>query len=258
MSELSELITHERDGVFTLTINRPSRKNALTLAMYDALTAGLKEASERPSVRVALIQGAEGSFTSGNDLKDFAQNPPTGTDTPVFHFLKALLDFPKPLVAAVDGVAVGIGTTMLLHCDLVYCTERARFALPFGKLGLVPEGGSSYLLPMMMGHQRASELLLLGESFGAQDASRLGLVNEVVETEELEAVIEARLRSIVALPPEATRLSKQLIKAPFKEQLSRVMLEEGGVFISRLGSPENQEAIMAFFQKRAPDFSRFS
>lgn len=255
---MSELRTQERDGVYTLTIDRPSRKNALTLAMYEALTDGLREASERPSVRVALIQGAEGCFTAGNDLKDFAQNPPKSADTPVFHFLKALLDFPKPLVAAVDGVAVGIGTTMLLHCDLVYCTARARFTLPFGKLGLVPEGGSSYLLPLMMGHQRASELLLLGESFGSEVAARVGLVNEVLPVEQLETHVAERLQKLVALPPEATRLSKQLIKAPYKERLSEVMFKEGEVFLGRLGSPENQEAIMAFFEKRAPDFSRFS
>jgi enoyl-CoA hydratase/carnithine racemase len=226
--------------------------------MYEALTAGLKEAAERPSVRVALIRGAEGCFTAGNDLQDFAQNPPRDTDTPVFHFLKALLEFPKPLVAAVDGIAVGIGTTLLLHCDLVYCSTRAQFTLPFGKLGLVPEGGSSYLLPLMMGHRKASELLLLGERFGAEDAQRLGLVNELLEVEALEARVEERLQAIVTLPPEATRLSKELIKAPFKRQLMEVMLKEGEVFIGRLGSPENQEAIMAFFEKRAPDFSRFS
>lgn len=255
---MSELTSHEREGIFTLTMNRPTRKNALTLAMYEALAAGLQEAAQRPNVRVALIQGVDGCFTAGNDLQDFAQNPPTSTDTPVFQFLKALLNFPKPLVAAVDGVAIGIGTTMLLHCDLVYCTERARFSLPFGKLGLVPEGGSSYILPLLMGHRKASELLLFGEHFGAQEAERFGLVNTVVESEHFVDFVEERLQKLVALPPQATKLSKQLIKAPFKEQLAQVMLEEGQVFLGRLGSPENQEALMAFFEKRAPDFSRFT
>jgi enoyl-CoA hydratase/carnithine racemase len=252
------IISHEEGGVLTLTINRPAKKNALTLAMYDALTQGLNEGAERGSVRVVVIKGVEGVFTSGNDLKDFSQNPPKGTDTPVFHFLKALVDFPKPLVAAVDGVAVGIGTTLLLHCDFVYASERARFALPFGKLGLVPEGGSSYLLPLMMGQRKAAELLLVGEAFGAVEAERLGLVNTVYPTEELEAQLNDKLNAIVALPPEATRLSKALIKAPFKEELERVMMKEGEVFIGRLGSPENMEAFSAFFERRAPDFSRFS
>ncbi len=241
----------------TVTLNRPERKNALTLAMYDALTAALNAAAEDPTVRVVVLRGAGGCFTSGNDLQDFMRSPPKSHDTPVFHFLAALLDFPKPLIAAVEGPAVGIGTTLLLHCDLVFAAEGAAFQLPFGRLGLVPEGGSSYLLPLMVGHRRAAELLLLGDRFGAEDAARLGVVNAVWPAEGFGERVAERAAAVAALPPEATRLSKQLIKAPFRDELARVMLKEGEVFIGRLGSPENAEAFMAFAQKRAPDFSRF-
>ena len=251
------VVTRLEGKTLTVTLNRPDRKNALTLAMYDALTAALRGAAEDGEVRAVVIRGAGGCFTSGNDLQDFMRSPPKSHDTPVFHFLAALLDFPKPLIAAVEGPAVGIGTTMLLHCDLVFAAEGAAFQLPFGRLGLVPEGGSSYLLPLMVGHRNASELLLLGERFGAEDAARLGVVNAVWPAAELDERLAARVAAVVALPPEATRLSKALIKAPFRDTLARVMREEGEVFMGRLGSPENVEAFTAFAQKRAPDFSRF-
>ncbi|MBM4290392.1 MAG: enoyl-CoA hydratase [Deltaproteobacteria bacterium] len=243
--------------VLTVTLNRPERKNALTLAMYDALTAALRGAAEDPAVRAVVLRGAGGCFTSGNDLQDFMRSPPKSHDTPVFHFLAALLEFPKPLIAAVEGPAVGIGTTLLLHCDLAFAAEGASFQLPFGRLGLVPEGGSSYLLPLMVGHRRAAELLLLGERFGADDAARLGVINAAWPAEGFAARVAERAAAVAALPPEATRLSKQLLKAPFRDELARVMRAEGEVFIGRLGSPENAEAFMAFAQKRAPDFSRF-
>lgn len=258
-SQTSErVILTTRESVMTLTLNRPSRKNALTLAMYDDLTAALKSAAEDTQIRAVIIRGAEGVFTSGNDLTDFMQNPPTSVDTPVFHFLRAILEFPKPLIAAVSGPAIGIGTTLLLHCDLVYADERAVFQLPFIRLGLVPEAGASLLIPRLAGHRRAAELLMFGEKFSAAEALDLGLINERVSSERLFERAQERAEALAKLPPEAMRQTKQLLKAPLYEELSQVMVAEGELFMKRLTSPETREAIEAFFAKRAPDFSRFS
>ena len=253
----SILSTHQ-DGVLTLTLNRPTRKNALTLSMYEELAGALNASAVDPKVRVVVITGAGRMFTSGNDLQDFMNSPPTSSDTPVFYFMRALLDFPKPLIAGVDGPAVGIGTTMLLHCDFVYATEEALFQMPFIRLGLVPEAGSSYLLPLMLGQRRAAELLMLGDRFTAEQARTYGVINDVVPADQLSAKVTEKAEALSRLPPEAMRHSKALLKAPFKAELERVMRVEGEIFIERLRSPETAEAITAFFEKRTPDFSAFS
>lgn len=248
-----------RDGaVETITINRPEKKNALTLSMYEALTSSLNHACEDDEVRAIILRGAGGVFTSGNDLTDFMRSPPTSVDTPVFHFLSALLNCAKPLIAAVDGAAIGIGTTMLLHCDFVYSSARSVFQLPFIRLGLVPEAGATLLLPALVGHPKAAELLMLGDRFDAQQAEGFGLINGVVASEDLMMTVQERAAQLASLPPAAMRQTKALLLSPRREALEQVMVAEGEHFIRRLSSPETKEAFSAFFERRSPDFSRFS
>ena len=247
--------TEAADGVLRLTLARPEKKNALTRAMYEALTAALDAAAADPAVRVVLLHGEGGSFTAGNDLADFVQHPPTGEDSPVFRFLLAAATFPKPLVAAVEGHAVGIGTTVLLHCDLAWAAPSARFSLPFVNLGLVPEAASSLLLPAAVGPKRAAELLLFGEPFGAEEAARMGLVNGVVDDPLGHAL--ARARALAQKPPAALRLTRALLRRPHAEAVAATLSEEGRLFVERLAGPEAQEALAAFVEKRPPDFSRF-
>jgi enoyl-CoA hydratase/carnithine racemase len=231
--------------------------NALTLAMYRRLTEELRLASEDSAVRVAVVTGIDGVFTSGNDLADFQTVKTDGEDAPVFHFLEALPRFSKPLIASVNGLAVGIGTTMLLHCDLVYASSNARFSLPFARLGLTPEAGSSLLLPQIVGLQRATEWLMLGESFDAQCARDAGLVNEIVPPDNLSTYVAERAATLAALPPAAVRQTKSLIRQAVPGNLREVMKREGAIFRERLASPEATEAFTAFFEKRPPDFSQF-
>ena len=256
---MSELILSDlNEGILTLTFNRPERKNALTLAMYTALTEHLKHAKESSDVRVVIFTGSGDSFTSGNDLKDFMQNPPQDLDTPVFHFLRALVEFPKPIIASVNGLAIGIGTTLLLHCDFVYAHKDVIFQMPFIRLGLVPEAGSSYLLPRMAGHRKASELLMLGEKFNADFAQEVGIINRVCPADTLQDQAYETAKKLTQLPPQALRQTKALLKGGNAETLGMEMMKEGELFMKRLTSPETMEAIQAFFAKRAPDFSRFS
>ena len=243
--------------VLEIRFDRPKRKNALTQEMYRLAAEALAEAESDPAVRAVLFSGAGGVFTSGNDLQDFAQSPPTSPDTPVLRFLQALVGAGKPLVAAVEGPAVGIGTTMLLHCDLVYAAPSARFRLPFVNLGLCPEGASSLLLPRMMGHARAAELLLLGEAFSATHAHEVGIVTAVVEDDVL-AHARARVQELAALAPAAVRATKALMKRADAGAVEEALHGEAEVFLARLRSPEAAEAFKAFFERRAPDFSTFS
>ena len=243
--------------VRTIVINRPEKMNALTLAMYRQLTEELQLASEDPAVRVVVVTGVDGVFTSGNDLADFQTVKTDGEDAPVFRFLEALPRFPKPLIAAVNGLAVGIGTTMLLHCDLVYASSEARFSLPFARLGLTPEAGSSLLLPHIVGLQRATEWLMLGEPFDAESARDAGLVNDVVPSGNLSSHVAECAAKLAALPPAAVRQTKLLIRQAVPGDLREVMKREGAVFRERLASPEATEAFSAFFEKRPPDFSHF-
>jgi len=251
------VIRNTPEGVAVFQINRLEKKNALTLAMYTRLTEAFKAAAVDGAVRVVVIHGDPGCFTSGNDLKDFLESPPEGPESPVFRFLSTLIGFGKPVIAGVGGAAVGIGTTMLLHCDLVYATPATRFQLPFVPLGLCPEAASSYLLPLMAGHQRAAELLLLGGPFTADQAQQIGLVNARVEEDQLLAHVMDQARKIAALPQAAVRATRKLMKQSSLNAIREALVSEGEIFVERLNSPEAREAFTAFFEKRKPDFSKF-
>lgn len=244
-----------QDGIFTITINRPERKNALTPDMYARIVSALETAAADPAARVVVITGTGDSFTSGNDLGDFMNTPPAGTDSPVFRLLLTLVDYAKPVIAAVNGTAVGIGVTMLLHCDLVYAADSARFQLPFVSLGLVPEGGSSVMLAEIMGHARASELLLLGERFSAQEADRVGIVTRLYPAAELAERAREKALALAAKPMQSVRLAKQLQRAHKRDAIVEVLFREGALFLERLTSPAAAEAFTAFFEKRKPDFT---
>jgi enoyl-CoA hydratase/carnithine racemase len=243
------------NGVTSIEIARPEKKNALTLQMYAAMTSALKSAAADKSVRAVLIKGQPGVFTSGNDLQDFIQQPPTGEDSPVFRFQQTLLDCDKPLVAAVTGTAVGIGVTMLLHCDLVYVSDDARLAMPFVSLGLVPEFAASLVAPRLMGHVKAAEKLLLGEPFSGAEAVELGIANAALPAAEVVPHARRIAERFSALPPGAVRDTKRLLRAGMKDEIQRVLRAEATVFVDRLRGPEAKEAFAAFFQKRKPDFS---
>jgi enoyl-CoA hydratase/carnithine racemase len=238
----------------TLVFNRPAKRNALTVAMYAALADELARAASTDAVRAVTITGAGDIFTAGNDIQDFVAEPPVNDDSHVVRFLKALVAFPKPIIAAVNGAAIGVGTTMLLHFDLVLASPSARFQFPFVKLGLCPEGGSSLLLPRMVGLQRASELLLWGEPFDAAAAEKLGLVNEVVGERSLASATASRIERLLELPPDAVAVAKALVRAPIKEELTKTMAREAEAFQKRLGSSEAAEAFAAFLEKRKPRF----
>ncbi len=255
---MSELVELDHVGkVLRMRMNRPDKKNALTVDMYSRMADALGRARDDGEVRAVVILGTEGAFTSGNDVADFLQNPPEAEDSPVFRFLDAIATFPKPLLAGVTGVAVGIGTTMLLHCDLAYAASDARFRLPFVNLGLVPEAASTLLLPRMVGHVRAAELLFLGEVFSAEKACELGLVNAVIDAHGLEEHVMNQARRVAEQPPAAIRTAKRLMKRVNAEAISETMGTEGECFAAALKSPEAAEALQAFLQKREPDFSRF-
>lgn len=254
----TELVeTFFQGGVLRIGLNRPEKKNALSLAMYEALARAITEAEADERVRVLLLHGTRECFTSGNDLGDFVKSPPTGESSPVFQFLQAISGAQKPIVAAVNGPAVGVGTTMLLHCDLVYAGQSAQFQMPFVNLGLCPEAGSSYLLPRLVGHQRASEMLLLGEPFDADLAREVGLVNEVVPDGKMLQRAIAQAQKLAERPPSSVRLAKALLKESQQAVVAQALSTEGAHFIARLSMPEAAEALGAFFEKRRPDFSRF-
>lgn len=250
------IVTATADGIAQIRLNRPEKKNAISFAMYEAMADALASADGNPVVRAIIISGAGGCFTSGNDVADFLQNPRTGSDSPAIRFLQTLSTASKPVIAGVNGLAVGIGVTMLLHCDLVYAADSASFQLPFVNLGLVPEAASSMLLPRMAGYHRAAELLLLGERFDARTAQEIGLVNGVYPAAELEAIVQERAAAVASKPPASIRMTKALLKRE-PESVPARMAEEGKHFASQLGSPEAREAMEAFMQRRAPDFSRF-
>ncbi|OGU17729.1 MAG: enoyl-CoA hydratase [Geobacteraceae bacterium GWC2_53_11] len=245
------------DGILTVRINRPEKKNALTTVMYGALADALLRAEEEPGIRVVLLCGSSDCFTSGNDIADFINFPPTGSDSPVLRFLNAITNATKPLVAAVSGAAIGVGTTLLLHCDLVYAADTAQFQMPFVSLGLCPEAGSSLLLPQLMGHQRASELLLLGEPFSAVRAEQLGIVTAVLPQADILQAVRARAEQLAAQPAAAVRLTKALLKRGDAEKLRETALYEIECFLERLASPEAREALQAFMERRKPDFTQF-
>jgi enoyl-CoA hydratase/carnithine racemase len=254
---MKNILTETKDGVARIEIDRPDKKNALTAAMYQAMADAIKAAEADSKVRVVLIHGKADLFTAGNDLQDFLDNPPRDDKRPVFQFLYGISQAQKPIVAAVAGPAVGIGTTMLLHCDLVYAAPNARLQLPFVNLGLVPEAASSLLLPALIGYQRAAELLLLGEPFTAQKAKDFGLVTEVVPEDQLFDTAMAQAKKLAAKPAASLRLSKRLMKQGQLAAVAQQIKLESEHFRERLDSPEAKEAFSAFLEKRKPDFSRF-
>jgi enoyl-CoA hydratase/carnithine racemase len=251
-------IAYQSDqGVATITIDRPEKKNAITGEMYDALVASLKRAADDRSVRAVLITGAGSAFTAGNDLKDFSNPKFAQADSPVLSFMQALSTFEKPVVAAVQGLAVGIGVTMLLHCDLVYVADDATFSMPFTSLGLVPEFASTLLLPRVAGRARAAEKLLLGKPFPAAEAVVMGLANAVLPAGEVLAHAEKVARMFCALPPGAVRDTKKLLRQGEAAEVRDAIFREASYFGPRLAGEEAREAIAALIEKRAPDFSKF-
>jgi enoyl-CoA hydratase/carnithine racemase len=246
------------DGVAHIVINRPEKKNALTAAMYAGLVGAFQEAESAKSVRVSLIHGTNDCFTAGNDLQDFMNAPPTDDSSPTVQFLKTVHAARKPIVAGVAGPAVGIGTTLLLHCDLVYADPKTRFQLPFVNLGLCPEFGSSFLLPQFVGHARAAELLLLGDVFSAQTALELGLINGISPEGQVIATATEKANQLAQRPAASLYLTKQLLKKAHSSPVSVTIDEELIEFGKRLKSPEAAEAFRAFFERRKPDFSKFA
>jgi enoyl-CoA hydratase/carnithine racemase len=252
----SDILTYVERGVMTITLNRLERKNSITSAMYGALADALSAAQSDASIRVAVLQGHETVFSAGNDIGDFLNRPPAGMDSPVFRFLNGIATFSKPLVAAVCGPAVGVGTTMLLHCDLVYAGDNAAFSMPFVNLGLCPEAASSLLVPQMLGYHRAAEALLLGEPFMAEAALEVGLVNRIVPPTEANAVAQSVAQKLAAKPMASLVETKRLMKKGQQQLVLQQMAEEGQSFSRMLGEPAAREAFGAFMEKRTPDFSK--
>lgn len=248
---------HTDAGIATISIDRPDKKNALTLAMYATLAQHIETAEADDAVKVLVFRGEGGTFTAGNDLADFRDDPPDSLDGPTFRLLKVLSTAKKPLVAAVHGAAVGIGTTMLLHCDFAYAAQGTVFALPFVPLGLCPEGASTLVLPQLMGHRQAAALLLLGDRFDADRALEIGLLNAVVPPDLVLETAMATAKRLTQLPSASVRLSKALMKEPQADATAAILRREAEQFFERVRSPEAQEAFDAFFEKRKPDFSRF-
>jgi enoyl-CoA hydratase/carnithine racemase len=249
------------NGVATIEIARPEKKNAITIAMYQAMADALDAAQADAGVRAVLITGQPGVFTSGNDIEDFMARPPgqgsDAMDSPVFRFMRALLEIDKPVVAAVTGAAIGIGTTMLLHCDFVYVSDEARLAMPFVGLGLVPEFASSLVVPQLLGRVKAAEKLLLGDPFTAAEAVECGIANAVLPAAEVVNHARRIAERFNALPPGAVGETKRLLRRGNESRLLETIKAEGEIFGRRLRSPEAQEAFSAFFAKRKPDFSKF-
>ncbi len=240
-----------------IRFDRLDKKNAITAQMYAQLGSALAAADADPQVRAVLLSGTAECFTAGNDVADFLTAPRQPGSSPARALFDTLPNMTKPVVAAVGGPAIGIGTTLLLHCDLVYAAPNARFQLPFVPLGIVPEFGSTFLLPRLAGYQRAAELLLLGQPFTAQKAHEAGIVTAVVAQENLLAEAGKAAAMLASLPPESVRLTKRLLKARTTDALTATIDEETRLFTERLGSPEAKEAMSAFLEKRKPDFSRF-
>jgi enoyl-CoA hydratase/carnithine racemase len=252
---MDEIITELSGNVLRVQFNRPSKKNAMTVAMYAALAEELDRADKNDDVRAVLVHGAGDSFTAGNDVADFTSHPPGPGDSPQARFLNALIQFSKPLIAAVHGVAIGGGTTMLLHFDFVYAAESTRFQVPFINLALVPELASSYTLPRQVGYLQAAQLILLGEPFSAARANDIGLVTAVVPDQNVWAKATETAMNLARKPAEALRACKKLIKAPDRESMDQAVSRELSEFAARVRSAEAKEAFAAFLEKRKPDFS---
>ena len=255
---MSEHIRVEKSvaGVFSIVLDRPERKNAITLAMYRRLNELMQSADADRAVRVMILSGSGGDFTSGNDVADF-QKPQMDFPSPAVQFLQTVSTLRKPVLAAVEGHAVGIGTTMLLHCDMVYAAETARFRLPFVNLALCPEGGSSYLLPKVAGYKEAARLLMLGGEFDAATAVRAGIATATASAGQALSAATECARALAAKPPQALQITKMLLRRGDAQAIADTILVEADQFGQRRTSAEAHEAFAAFFEKRAPDFSRF-
>jgi enoyl-CoA hydratase/carnithine racemase len=250
--------TATADGVARIEIARPEKKNAITVAMYQQMADAIAAAHDDATVRAIVIHGQPDIFTAGNDLEDFMKNPPTGMDAPVFQFMLALGMAEKPVVAAVNGAAVGIGTTLLAHCDLAYCADNAMFSMPFVSLGLCAEFGSSLLVPLAAGYHKAAEKLLLGDPMSAEEALEMKLVNRILPPDEVLGYALKQAGRFNNLPPTSVRETKRLMKAGWKSITEKIIADEAASFGRLLGSAEAKEAFSAFFGRRKPDFSKFA
>jgi len=253
---MSEIITERSGGILRVQLNRPNKKNAMTSSMYTTLADLFNVAANDDHIRVVLWHGAGDSFCAGNDVEDFLKNPPGPGESPQARLEHALIDLDKPLIAAVHGAAIGGGTTMLTHCDLVYAGESAKFQMPFINLGLVPEFGATFSVPTRIGHLRAAELILLGLPFDAQRAAELGLVTRVVSDQKLLTTATETAQKLAEKPAGALRACKRLMKRSSREQIEQAMKAENDEFALRVRSADAREAFTAFLEKRPPDFTR--
>ena len=253
---MSELLIDKSNGVLTITLNRLDKKNSLTRTMYAGMAQALAQADADATLSAAVIQGHETVFSAGNDIGEFLNRLSSGEESPAFQFLRAISVFSKPLLAAVCGPAVGIGTTMLFQCDLVYAGDNAAFSMPFVNLGLCPEAASSYLAPQLMGYGRAAEALLLGEPFLAETALEMGLVSRIVPPSEASALAQRQARKLAAKPLGSLIETKRLLKKSQSGIVAERLLEEGASFARLLTQPAAREAFTAFLEKRKPDFSK--
>lgn len=256
-SSSPQVLVEQDQRLLSITLNRPERKNALSLSMYNALAEIIQAANDDASIRVLVIKGHDEFFTSGNDLMDFMNDPVIRDDHPTVKFMNALTQSAKPVVAIVRGHAIGIGTTLLMHCDLVFVADDARLQLPFVNLGLSAEYASSLLLPLIIGKAKATELLLLGEPFSGRDAANWGLVNAALPWDELDDYANDKIQRLLHQPPNAVRRCKALMSLAQKDTIQAILRAEYQAFAEGLGSEECKESVTAFFEKRAPDFSRF-
>jgi enoyl-CoA hydratase/carnithine racemase len=253
---MSDIVTERSNGILGVQFNRPEKKNAMTGGMYTRLADIFNEANEDEETLVALWHSAGDAFSAGNDVGDFLKNPPGPGESPQARLMDAFVRFEKPIVVAVQGAAIGGGTTMLTHCDFVYAGESAKFQLPFINLALVPEFGSSYSLPARIGYLRAADLFLLGEPFTAARAAELGLVTRVVPDRDLLATATATAQKLAGKPGGALRASKRLIKQGFVDQVKAAIRVENQAFSERVRSAEAKEALAAFLEKRPPNFNK--
>jgi enoyl-CoA hydratase/carnithine racemase len=253
---MDDIVTEHTGSILRVQLNRPTKRNAMTSAMYLSLATIFNEAEKDENTRVVLWHGAGDSFCAGNDIDDFLKNPPGPGESPQARLMEALINFDKPLVAAVQGAAIGGGTTMLLHCDFIYAGESAKFQMPFINLAVVPEFGSSCSVPARIGHLRAAELILLGAPFDARRAAELGLATQVVSDKDVMARATETAGKLAAKPASALQASKRLMKQPFREQIKAAMKAENEEFSVQVRSEDAREAFTAFLEKRKPDFTR--
>lgn len=253
-----DIITSRKNGILTIQFNRLDKKNSITSAMYQMMADAIKEGENDKAIRVILFCGKPEIFSAGNDLEDFMDKKEHVADRPVAQFMRHLSGASKPVIAAVAGAAIGIGVTMLLHCDQIYAADNAKFSMPFAKLGLCPEFASSQLLPQIIGYQRTAELLFFGETFSAAQAFDMGLVNKVLTPDDLLPYAYTQAAKLVVLPPSSLRTTKSLMKARNYDAVTAQINEENKFFSAMLQAPEAKEAFAAFFDRRKPDFSKFS